>query len=479
MEQLDDDFCRRACTIETALSLVLPQLGATLTVQQKAGNVLASIHALSAELDGLLLLERRGTLLNESPPMYSSEYRSQFKSRALWFALQKGLHEIAWPDKRFFEREGWIVLLYWVVSLIAIITLYRYRKELYESESWRFLAARPVAAGLFLGFMTTLLLYEYEGTPGIWKVSNTLIGGIAFARLMGGLLEVAWKKQFVYGLIGILITTRLMDVLSFPLPLFRLYTFFAALFGLFFCLRWARKSVAQKDSGLYPWSLRVWSLFFAVIVLAEILGKKTLAVYLFAALIRSLATVLVFMLLMHMIRGGLDWLFRSALFRRATVLHSDDTDAVIERLARFINIVIWGLVLLPALLVIWGVYDTLEEATSGLLALRFSLGDKTVSIGLLIVAAGIVYGAFFISWLLRTLPLDKMLIRAPCGTGSAAFHRTIASLPDRRGRFSVGAWGTRLRADAIHHHSQRPRRRYWLRSARRGEQFFQRPHFAL
>ena len=58
----------------------------------------------------------------------------------------------------------------------------------------------------------------------------------------------------------------------------------------------------------------------------------------------------------------------------------------------FIDVAIWGLVLLPAILMIWGVYDNLEEATKGLLALGFNLGSQRISVGLLIVAAGILYG---------------------------------------------------------------------------------------
>ena len=167
---------------------------------------------------------------------------------------------------------------------------------------------------------------------GNWQY--TIVGGISFARLIGGLIEASWKRQFVYGLMIVLIVTRLMDVLSFPLPLFRLYTVLTALVGLLFCLRWAGESVRHKDSGLYTWSLRLGSLFFAVIMIAELWGKEALALYLFVSLIDSIATVLVFMLLMYMIRGGLEWLFRTSPLRRATVLHSDDTDVIIRRVAR-------------------------------------------------------------------------------------------------------------------------------------------------
>ena len=92
------------------------------------------------------------------------------------------------------------------------------------------------------------------------------------------------------------------------------------------------------------------------------------------------------------------------------LLHSD-TDAIIRRVARFIDVVIWGLVLLPSILTIWGVYDNLEEATKGLLALGFNLGSQRISVGLLIVSAGILYGSFLVSWILQKLLMDEVLVR--------------------------------------------------------------------
>jgi len=409
--ELKSTFAKAHNTIDTALNLVLPQLGVMLTVQEKASHIQTKIHALAAELDGLLVEERRGALLNTSPPMFSSEYFSQFKSSDLWYAAQKGLDGISWPDSRFFARHGWIVVVQAFISLFVIIAFYRNRRVLNESERWRFLVTRPFSAGLFLGFMATVLIYEYEGAPGTWKLANIIVGGISFARLTESWLEKSWKKQFVYGLIIFLVTTRIIETISFPLPLFRLYTFLAALVGLFFRLRWAGESGRQNDSVLYPWSLRLGSLFFAVIMISEFWGKKALAVHLFVSSIRSIATVRVFMLFMHMIRGGLEWLFRSSPLRRAAVLHSDDTDAIINRVGRFINVAIWGLVLLPAILMIWGVYDSLEDAMKGLLGLGFNLGSQRISVGLVITSVGILYGSFLASWIFQKLLMDEVLLK--------------------------------------------------------------------
>ncbi len=175
----------------------------------------------------------------------------------------------------------------------------------------------------------------------------------------------------------------------------------------------------------------MWVLFFfAVIIIAELWGKQSLASYLFVSLMRSMGIVLAFMLLTYMIRGGVEWIFRSAPLRLAAVPPSDDTDAIIRRMSRFVGIAIWGLVLLPGILMIWGAFDSLEGAMKGVLALGFNLGTKRISVGLLIVSAAILYGSFLASWVLEKLLMDQVLFKSRMETGvrhsiARLFHYVI------------------------------------------------------
>jgi len=409
LDKLTSTFEKANDTIDTALNLIVSQLEAMLTVQEKAGDIQAEIHALVAELDDLILAGRRDVLLDASPPMFSTRYFSQFSSQ-LWHAVQKGLYEVSWPDTRFWGRQGWIVLLQGLLSLVVIIAVRRNRQVLSESSRWGFLAARPFSASLFLGLMATFFLYQYEGIPATWRLALTIVGGISFARLAGSLYELSWKRHFVYGLMILLIVTRLMSVVSLPLPLFRLYTVVTALLGLIFCVQWAGKSVRHQASGLYTRSLRLGALFFAVIIVVQLWGKGGLALYLFVSSINSMAIVLVFLLFMRVIRGGVEWVFQDSPLRRATVLQSD-TDVIIRRAACLIDVAIWGLVLLPTLLVTWKIYDSMRGAIKGLLALGFNLGSQRISVGLLIASAAIFYGSFVASSIVKKLLVDEVLFR--------------------------------------------------------------------
>lgn len=408
IDHLQSTFQRTNAVVDTALGLVLPQLEAMLIVQEKAANVQTRIGDLSAACDALLKDKRRDSLLTASPPIMSAEFISQIQSAALWRAVGESTDDIVWPGSRFLNRQGWPLLAQGFIAIFSIVVVYQNRQRLKASERWRFLAARPISAGLLFGFMATLEIYEYGGAPPIWKLANTIIAAAAFARLMGALITVSWQKQFVYGLMTVLIASRLMDGLNFPLPILRLYTFFAALAGLAYCWRLAGESTRDGQSPLYALSLRLVAFFFTVIIIAELWGKKALGSHIFFSLIRSMATVLVFALFMHLIRGGLEWLFRTSPLRRASAITNHETEVIIGRLAWFVNIVVMGLFLLPAVLMFWGVYDSLGEAAAGLLSLGFNLGDKRISVSSLLAAAAILYGSFLTSWMVHKLLVEKM-----------------------------------------------------------------------
>lgn len=410
-EPLKKTFIGSLATIDTAQGLVRARLELMLSGQEKAGQIQADLYALTAECDSLLIEERRRALLDTSPPMFSYRYVVQFGKGALWRSVQTGLYQIAWPDSRFFARQGWVIIIQGGLSFLVIFTLYRKRRLLMDLERWRFLVARPVSAGLFMGFVTTVLIYEYAGAPSAWKLANTMVGGFSFARLAGGVVDVSWKRTFLYGVTLLLVIIRFLDIVNCPMAIVRLYTFMGSLMGLLFCLRWAKTSVDRHDADLYRRLLHLTALYFAMTMMAEIVGKKTLAVHLFVSFIRSTTTVLVFVFFLHLIHGGVEWLFRNSRLRRVAVLHNDDTDTMIHRVTRFLDVVVWGLVLLPVILMIWGLYDSLEEAMHGVLALGINLGAQRVSIGLLLASAGLLYGSFFVSWLVEKLLVDEVLIK--------------------------------------------------------------------
>ncbi|MGB5620522.1 MAG: mechanosensitive ion channel domain-containing protein, partial [Desulfobacterales bacterium] len=411
-EQLRTAVEKANKTITTALEQIHSRMGAVLALQERGGSLQDQISTLDVELSALIVNEKRSTLFDESPPMLSAQFFASFKSGEIWSAAIQGPDEITWPDSRFFARHGWIVLLQVVLTLLVTISTFRNRRFLDQSARWKFFAARPISGGLFVGYMSTVVIYGVmDGVPETWNLAEWMVAAIAFARLMGSLSDTPWKRQFINGLMIVLIAALAMEMLSFPIPLYRLFTAAAALVGLIFCWRLTGASMRDQVTSRYRWLLRLGAPFFLVIFLAELWGNRLLASHLFASSIRSLATVMAFILLMVMIRGALEWLFKNTPLRQTSVMTGGDTQNIIDRLAHLIDLAIVGLVLLPAILVIWGVYDNLVGATKGLLALGVNLGSQRITVGLLLGVGGIVYGSFFISWILQTLLVDEALFK--------------------------------------------------------------------
>jgi small-conductance mechanosensitive channel len=52
-----------------------------------------------------------------------------------------------------------------------------------------------------------------------------------------------------------------------------------------------------------------------------------------------------------------------------------------------------------------------------LLTIGFNLGSQRISVGLLIISAGILYGSFFVSWIIQKLIIEEVLARRRVETG--------------------------------------------------------------
>jgi small-conductance mechanosensitive channel len=167
---------------------------------------------------------------------------------------------------------------------------------------------------------------------------------------------------------------------------------------------------ARKDPRAYTWLLRLSSYFFSVVIIAEIWGNTGLSTRLFVAAIRSTTTLLCFWFFMRMIRAGLERLVFTIPYWREPG-RRQETSAFVARIALLIDSLVLLLVLLPGLLMIWGIYDSLGEATRSYLSLGFSIGSQRISVSVVLSAAGVLYGAYLASWIFGILALDDVLVK--------------------------------------------------------------------
>lgn len=410
-ELLNATFTDASATISRAADLILSELDATLTIQEQAGILEQQIETLAIDIDDQIIKERRKTLFNDTPSMLSRQYYEQLKDAVLWWETMGQSQAFSLPERETINQHGWIVLLNATLAILLVVGFSRSRQVFEKVTQWRCIAQHPITSGIFLSYMVCALIYEYQGVPSSWKLGAAAAGGIALMQLTQGIVSARWKYHFVVGLVAALLVTRLVDVLGFPLPVFRLYTLVVSFAGVILCSLLVKHLVTDKEPAVYVWLFRAGIVFFVLISAIELLGKKALASYLFISLLDSVVTIMVFVLLMYLVRGWFEWLFSTALMKQAPSLGLQLKDIMVDRLTRFVDLLIIVIAIIPAILMIWGIFPSLEEATLGVLAAGVTVGDARITVSLFLVSAAILYGSFLISWVVQNLLLEDLLFK--------------------------------------------------------------------
>ncbi len=410
-DMLKSAFSEAHRTIDTALNLIREQLDTMLRIQAKGAAIKSSFDAMEAETRDFSSTFRRDYILAASPPMFSPDYFSQFR-KELWHSVMENFGALSWSSstRRFMTRHMLSFVLQSLLLVLVTFTVYRNRRALEASDRWRVLAARPLSTGFFVVILIQLVFYEFIRFPVLMKLFHSIVGGIAFIRLLGCVIAPGWKRQAAYGTMTIFILTRVLTAVVLPLPLYRLYTLSVCLLVLWFFPRWIREAVHEADGQGWVWTLRSGPLLAGVIVITQLLGKEGIAAYLFESSLYSLTIALAFGMFVYMVRGGLRWAFFDSPLWKIKLLRND-AEPLSRRMGFLVEAAILGFAALPIILTAWGVYGSVGEATSGLLSLGFDAGSLRVTVGLVIAAVGMLYGSFLLSWILPKVLLDEVVTR--------------------------------------------------------------------
>ena len=405
--EIKSAFDKTDHTIDKAFGLILPKLRPLLTLQKQTGRHQTRLKKLTTELHSASIPTKSGaTPIDSSPHMLSAAYVLQFQE-ALHSPLNVKLDQMLQAERAFFTRQGWILLAQGVLCLVLVFVLFRQRPQLADSERWRFVARRPIAAGLF-----TILLAGapfYTGAPVSFMFAFTLVTGVAFARLVGSLLNTDWRTKPIYWVLTLVILTRLFYTLDLATPLLRLYFLVAALLSLVFCLRWIAKKFRDGDAprifrvGVFA----VAAVFLTVIVFAEVSGEAERAEYLFNTSLRTILVLLAFGLFTYLIRGGLEGAIHSS-FLQTIPLVRRNAAGIIRRLGLLVS-VLMGVMVLAFWLQIWGIYDSPIIALTELLAWGVSLGTQRLTLGQVIAGFSAMVITLLVSWLVQQLLIEDAL----------------------------------------------------------------------
>lgn len=396
-------FAKVHKAIDKVRKLISHHLQRLLAADHKAGDIQAKLDSLFVQVDDLIIVLRNEFLRKSAPAMFSSAYYNQFH-KGLWDEAQRGLDVVSWTVGQPLQRNAWVFFLQSFLSLVLCIGIIRNRRLLAAEERWRFVAERPFAAGVFVGF--TVLRPFYGATLGMWRFLFVAVASISTARLTGGLIVKVWKRRLVYGLAILLILTQLLSIISMPLPLFRVYVFFVALIGLFLCAWRALENARRGDSLLYTWALGLGGMVSMVTLIAELCGYSALAAHLLVSSLKTTLIVIAAWMLMLLARGVLDWTFYNSLLIKIPLVRRYAA-VIVERSAHLINLLI-GTLVITYTLVVWRVYESHIEAIKEVLSIGLTVGSWRITVGLVIIAAALLYGAFIASRAVQRVLMEEV-----------------------------------------------------------------------
>jgi small-conductance mechanosensitive channel len=391
--------------ISEALDLIRQNLEPLLVGHQKVEELRYRIYRLNAEVDELILAVRGDVLQKQAPMMFSWRFNSNFR-RALFYELPRQFR-ISWPGMDFFVAEAWVIILQIIVALGIALGVRRRGQQLQEMAKWRFVANRPYAAGLT--FAVSILSVLYGPLPAAWRLVLWAVAGISLSRLASGITADVWKRRSIYGLAAVVILDQLFAVIGLPQTLLRVYIFVVTLMGFFFFLWRAFKTARDGSPALIAWVTRLAALVMLVVFIAEIIGQTDFAMQVFAAVNRSVIFVLFGWVLVTMTGGGLELIVKSPVFQKISFLNKHAT-VIMQRMMLLVHILIWTFIF-SNILVDWGLFNIPSEAIQGFLALGFTVGEKKITVALVLTAVAILYGSFVVSWAIQTVLMEEVLRR--------------------------------------------------------------------
>jgi small-conductance mechanosensitive channel len=235
------------------------------------------------------------------------------------------------------------------------------------------------------------------------------VAGISLSRLATGITTDVWKRRSIYGLAAVIVLNQLLALIGLPQPIMRLYLSGVTSIGFLFFLWRAIITARDGSSILMAWVMRLAALFLLVVFIAEVIGQTVFAMQVFDAFNRSVIFVLFGWMEITLMRGGLETVVKSPVFQKVSFLQKN-TAVIRQRLMLLVQILIWVFVF-SNIMVDWGLFNLPSEAIQGVLALGFTVGEKKITIGLVLAAVAILYGSFIISWAVQTVFMEEVLRR--------------------------------------------------------------------
>ncbi len=390
-------------TIDGALALIAHHLEPMLAADQKIGELQVRIHAINSKLNDLLQTINRGGFRKKSPSMFSKAFYRQF-NRQLWTSTWTSVKTFVREQGNLFYRRIGTILLAVSVWMLLSIAIARSGRLLEEATKWRVFNERPIATGLFV---TLTLTGIFLGpVPLVWEPVIRIGIIISVMHLAAGLVRERWEKRLVGQLAVLLLVAAFLRVVNIPFPMLRILSLALALLVLLFCIRQSRTLEMSCGSSLICWGLRLVAMVLVIGLAAGIIGYAAFALYLLNSSLKTLFVVLVVWMMYLLTSGIIEALF----FKLPIRIVQRNASVLVKRVEPLVLFFFTGLLLLYTLDA-WDFFPSKAEALNSIVAVGFAVGDGRITVGTVLIAAAVLYGALLTSRALQALLMQEVLPR--------------------------------------------------------------------
>ncbi|UCD60560.1 MAG: mechanosensitive ion channel [Flavobacteriaceae bacterium] len=405
-QQIKTTFNKSKAAIDTALKSLVVKLDQLLILQENSYNIQPKIEILQDEFKSFSQQNKELVIMDQSEAMFSSEFRDKFNPE-LWKNTKNGFLELTLTNKFHRSAYFWSILLGIFLFVMVYWLMKKNNEAILNNPEYKFLANKALVSAIFFSVTTTIILFKYDSLQPAEELLISLIIGASFCYILKDKLSL-WKKQILYLLVLLVILDNLFVAINLPTPLIRLYIALVSLAIIILCLILLKKSRKENISKFWTFLLFMGALYFGIVFLSEIIGKEILALYLFDSFIRTAIQITLYAVFLSIFQGALKWLLLN-FNSKQKYLTSENISSSVTRLTWFITFLLIVYLILPQLLVTWGVYNNLQESNDNFMALGFNVGDTKVTFQLIITAICVLYGSYIASSLFSRFMMNETI----------------------------------------------------------------------
>lgn len=371
-----------------------------------ADELRVKLYALKSELRDKITENQKEYLQQTSPPFYTKQFYTDLN---LNLVQETGKKAIAAANNQIsLVKTNYIhaIILLCIIALSWNL-IRQSRKHIPASYRWYTINTYPICSAVFLctiGYITAVnFVYDTSADLGIFTLF-LLLSTLFFIRTT--LTIQKWVKKFFSRTLIFLTATILIDTISGPSVLFRLYLAGAALYGIYFSSRMVR-FLKNNNSGFISKILfQVSALFSLLVLVATVTGYDQFSRYIFIAFIESLAAGLICWILYCYTTGFFEFVLKVS---PVTFLNRH-CDTVTRQLTPLFW-VCYALTFLLALRQIWLLDPDSSNVLKKLLSIGITLFSWKITLGFALTIAAVLYGTLLISKWLQTILLQDVMPR--------------------------------------------------------------------